>query len=58
MINYCRVCKHIRKTNNGFIDYVCDKIGDMSLEEYEDYFVDNVKPCPYFKKEENKSGDA
>lgn len=55
MVNLCRACDNIKKVNNGYVDFVCGCIDKMSVEEYEDYFIDNVKPCPYFnvKGEQN-----
>ena len=55
MVNFCRACDNIEKVNHGYIDFVCGCIDKMSVEEYEDYFIDNVKPCPYFsvKGEQN-----
>jgi hypothetical protein len=29
-------------------------INNFTLDEYEDYYVDRVKPCPYHNKMKNK----
>ena len=43
----CQRCAHNQKTK-------CEEMNRMTLEEYEDYFIDKVKTCPY-KKVEDKN---
>ena len=37
----------------------CEMAGNMTIEEYEDYFIDRVKNCPYFAihKQNDKYAD-
>lgn len=44
----CSKCEY-NKSNH------CKMKDKMSIEEYEDYFIDRVKKCPYFII--NKRGD-
>ena len=41
----CQKCKH-----NNTEKYGCAKTNEMTLDEYEDYYIDMVKRCPYYER--------
>lgn len=50
MTNFCPECVFYKTENKK---HLCKEKDKMTIEEYEDYFVDNVKKCPYFKEDDN-----
>ena len=50
MKNKCKECAYFEWFCNT---KRCKKANEMTMEEFEDYFVDNVKKCPHFKEDDN-----
>lgn len=53
-VNDCLNCVNYRKEPHA---EVCAKENRMPFNQFEDYFIDKVVKCPYFKrKEERENG--
>ena len=51
-VHHCKDCEHYSNLEN--VVESCGKEHKMSFAQFEDYFIDEVVECPYFKAKELK----